>query len=47
MGAVDDAHPAAPDQLVDPITDKLGADPDLCLSVQGFSRLPISPYAAR
>ena len=28
VGAVDDAHPATADQLVDPIADELGADPD-------------------
>ena len=41
-GAVDDAHPAAADQLVDPIADELGADPDLCLSAHGISRPPAS-----
>jgi len=40
--AVDDAHPAAADQLVDPIADELGADPDLCLSAHGISRPPDS-----
>ena len=37
-GAVDDAHPTAADQLVDPIADELGADPDLCLIGHGISR---------
>jgi hypothetical protein len=46
MRAVDDAHATTADQLVDPIADELGADPDLCLNAQGFYRLPISPYAA-
>ena len=40
VGAVDDAHPTAADQLVDPIADELGADPDLCLSAHGISRPP-------
>ena len=40
VGAVDDAHPTAADQLVDPIADELGADPDLCLSGHGISRPP-------
>ena len=42
VGAVDDAHPTAADQLVDPVADELGADPDLCLSAHGISRPPDS-----
>ena len=46
VGAVDDAHPAAADQLVDPIADELGADPDLCLSAHGSAVLLVQAYAA-
>ena len=40
VGAVHDAHSTAADQLVDPVADELGADPDLCLNAHGISPPP-------